>query len=419
MRCKLTFVRAVCATTAAIFWQASAAMADDMLVGVFPKIGAKLPAELSVKQADALLSHLAAIGSGNVHALPSTDGLTAQDQRELDSIIPQVVPHALDQTTASLWITVENYVSEKIPAADLLTTIAIRPDEPSGSMVDFGAQNADTLARNVPNSWPLVISSRFDISSAVSGVHVAIKNKKVDLSIPKEAPENIRETLRESAKTVYESLHEHVAEKFGLNAAALHLDNEAYTLLLAEIDYVTSILEAFRLQSIKKLNATPQFPSSISIDFSGLKSVRESFGINSEEYTVAVDLLQRAISEIIQAFTAAHEGNLAGAVLAFNGQNSRLDRKGVILSRSAACPSQAECVTLSANCSNHGTCVDGSNSGCFSCSCAKVALNDDGSRKIGFNSPVHWTGSACQYQDISGSFHLLFWSSFALIVVIM
>ncbi|KAI8816478.1 uncharacterized protein EV422DRAFT_545376 [Fimicolochytrium jonesii] len=75
-----------------------------------------------------------------------------------------------------------------------------------------------------------------------------------------------------------------------------------------------------------------------------------------------------------------------------------------------------------ANCTSHGACVpktDANNVTCYTCSCNKKWTDDNGKAVKGFSGPVTWTGDSCQYQDISVSFQIIFWSSVSLIVTLM
>ena len=77
------------------------------------------------------------------------------------------------------------------------------------------------------------------------------------------------------------------------------------------------------------------------------------------------------------------------------------------------------------SCSNHGICTlqknpKKINSTCFFCFCNSTIWTDDfGNPVEGYSSPVKWAGNACQYQDISTSFHIVFWVSFALIALLL
>jgi hypothetical protein len=89
------------------------------------------------------------------------------------------------------------------------------------------------------------------------------------------------------------------------------------------------------------------------------------------------------------------------------------------------CPTQEECIKTTGNCSNHGSCTKQPHprkpkTQCFYCSCTlKKMTNDKGEVMKNYPGFVSWTGSSCQYQDISASFHIVFWTVVALIFALM
>ena len=69
--------------------------------------------------------------------------------------------------------------------------------------------------------------------------------------------------------------------------------------------------------------------------------------------------------------------------------------------------SRNACVSGTANCSDHGRCMQvGLSANCWTCSCNATLSN---------GLTTTWAGGACEKQDISTEFHLFFWSSLVLI----
>lgn len=61
---------------------------------------------------------------------------------------------------------------------------------------------------------------------------------------------------------------------------------------------------------------------------------------------------------------------------------------------------QEKCMGSTDSCSGHGTCI--ATGKCWSCACSSTVKG---------KSTKYWTGNACEQQDISSTFQLLFWTS--------
>ena len=75
------------------------------------------------------------------------------------------------------------------------------------------------------------------------------------------------------------------------------------------------------------------------------------------------------------------------------------------------------------NCSRHGKCISrklGKNKDCWVCNCISTPITDDDGNFIpGFDSPVKWAGSQCEFQDISVPFQIIFWTSIVLVLLLI
>ncbi|KAI8903369.1 hypothetical protein EDD86DRAFT_215204 [Gorgonomyces haynaldii] len=87
------------------------------------------------------------------------------------------------------------------------------------------------------------------------------------------------------------------------------------------------------------------------------------------------------------------------------------------------CPQTVdECQRRYNNCSLHGQCQASAQNGqvCYQCSCTlKKWTNDKGQRVKNYDGPVTWTGDQCQYQDVSVSWNILFFSTVGFIVALV
>lgn len=151
-----------------------------------------------------------------------------------------------------------------------------------------------------------------------------------------------------------------------------------------------------------------------------LLTLENTFGFNE-----ASEFQSQILNRLSSAF-AAMEGlvcriQLPPALLIQTHQS--------IAKRSAShvsCISTADqCVAQTANCSSHGVCVAKPNPAspgtvCYSCSCTLKKWTDDNGKPVkNYDGPVTWTGAACQYQDVSASFNILFFLFVGLTVVII
>ncbi|KAI8929013.1 hypothetical protein BC831DRAFT_433969 [Entophlyctis helioformis] len=144
----------------------------------------------------------------------------------------------------------------------------------------------------------------------------------------------------------------------------------------------------------------------------------------------ASDLQTAAVEKIASAFKAAKGPNAVVAHLALpaviapvriSAIPARRQRRAI----DPSCPATvAECQQRFANCSSHGACVSQPNrkvpgTSCFRCSCTLKKWTDDAGKPVkGYDGPVTWVGDACQFQDVSASFQILFWFAVGSVVLL-
>lgn len=154
----------------------------------------------------------------------------------------------------------------------------------------------------------------------------------------------------------------------------------------------------------------------------GAKKIYETYGPESEQYKEAKAIVKKAVETIVKEFQEMYENGVAEVITtpasvkakrSFNSKFMKRQNNG----SSATCArvnnyslfaSAEECMNATNQCNGRGSCVSESvrNPGCFSCKCEKK----DGKQ---------YGGNACEAEDISAKFQLLFWSSVMLIVVLI
>ncbi|KNC99012.1 uncharacterized protein SPPG_05962 [Spizellomyces punctatus DAOM BR117] len=413
----------LCAGIAALaaFASASDSSAPYASLHLYPRLTDGAPRDISWTQATSLVSHVVAVSAGAGDILQPVNILEVQDNEILDDAVKDIKFDILGAPKANLWVVIDDYHAESglvdsVPYFRIYT----EHNTADAQLVDFGERAARAIVKNVPGSWPLIISSKGQgaVTGQVSAVHVG--EKRVDVSTQAKLPASIRKTLTAISETLYEDMKSHAIEKFGESAQSLNSNNPEDMHLMAELEFATSLIEAFKVQRVASAGKPIDVPSFIAVTFSGLSSLRDRYGEKSAQYENGAKMVNRAISEMVSSFTELHDGHVLAEVLTVPPKISR-----TLLSRRASttatpCPTTvAECISTFSNCTNHGTCGQRNGSSCFVCQCGNQYTDDAGQPRPGFSGPVKWTGDACQYQDITVPFQIIFWTSLVLIITII
>jgi hypothetical protein len=85
--------------------------------------------------------------------------------------------------------------------------------------------------------------------------------------------------------------------------------------------------------------------------------------------------------------------------------------------RDLKCPNEQECITNTFNCSNHGICIKKGD--CFQCECSKKYTDDNGNQSPLYSGHYDWIGDNCSSLDISTTFHIIFWISLFLVLILI
>ncbi|KAJ3038731.1 hypothetical protein HDV00_000391 [Rhizophlyctis rosea] len=246
------------------------------------------------------------------------------------------------------------------------------------------------------------------------------------------APVSLRTTLKEIANTAYVDVKNHLVEKFGSTAKVFDEKVARDKLFMVEIEYISSLFEALRIQSLHPTDAKSAFRS-IMINLSQLDTLAEEYGTSSEKYINGAAIMRQVLDEAIKSFTTSHKPSaveilsVPPTIPAIGGTSPRpLLRRRATTSgaKSTTCPkSHDECVSVFNNCSRHGECaptrVPSLNDVCFFCNCNGTHWTDDDGNPVDGYAPVKWTGNSCQYQDVTMGFHIILWSVVVLAVVLL
>ncbi|KAH8993328.1 hypothetical protein EDB86DRAFT_2929966 [Lactarius hatsudake] len=150
----------------------------------------------------------------------------------------------------------------------------------------------------------------------------------------------------------------------------------------------------------------------------GLRSIGDAYGRDSEEYTTAAGSLKDALR------SAADKPHLHLVILTYPGVQAGVQKRQdqsplppdtplpPVGSDTLCFVSEEICSNSTDSCSGHGACVQANKAGrtCFVCACE--ASKDDGRTE-------YWAGSKCERKDVSGPFVLITGTVVALILIIV
>lgn len=150
----------------------------------------------------------------------------------------------------------------------------------------------------------------------------------------------------------------------------------------------------------------------------GLRSIGDAYGRDSEEYTAAAGSLKDALR------SAAGKPHLHLVIFTYPGVQAGVQKRQdqsplppdtplpPVGSDTLCFVSEEICSNSTDSCSGHGACVQANKAGraCFVCACE--ASKDDGRTE-------YWAGSKCERKDVSGPFVLITGTVVALILIIV
>ncbi|RKO82948.1 hypothetical protein BDK51DRAFT_50456, partial [Blyttiomyces helicus] len=355
----------------------------------------------------------------------------------------QIAGGILDEPKANLMVVVLGLEPDTkvLPA-----TYFLAPSEPaSPALVSSFASAFIELSASTGPAPVLAVTSKQGVGWEETNVlRATIKEKAATVSIPIVGAAAFEKSLKDLATAAYVGTKAHLTETFGSRVAVFDEENPI------ELDFISRLAGAFA--------ADPETSSEThfaTIELLKLQAVYEAHGQSSEQYATAVDVTREAVnklakarrrytqrlrkSQLFDSFAAAHSSHASGEIFGIAPQASSSSSASGLLpyalaKRQApassainlACPATAtDCNNAFSSCSNHGICTPQkvqslNNSICYLCSCTGRQWTDDnGAPVAGYSGPVTWGGNACQYQDITVPFHIIFWLGVALFVTLV
>ncbi|KAI9000012.1 hypothetical protein BC832DRAFT_156261 [Gaertneriomyces semiglobifer] len=338
---------------------------------------------------------------------PALSAMTNQDRDDFNAIA------TLQSTKPNLVILADGAESMKIGAGSAYEI----PDEyPRVEITAVVDDLVRTISRDADGSGAIMIS-RSTTATGKSLSRVAIGIDKIHIAASSSLPETVYHTLDNIRHTTYTDLKSHIVEKYGVRAAFLDEKVHEDVRLMAEIEFVSSVWEAFKVQVLGDKRDHVHYPDMV-VHFDSLQGMRAKYGVDSATYREAQDLLRETIEEI----TATHNAIFPTArtftvVSSFLSSTSPASLKAK--RQPPGCPTtEDDCKTAFSNCTAHGTCVKSATTECWECQCFNY-VTDDAGNKIGTAGLGTYTGNMCQFEDISTEFHLVFWTSVSLIIALM
>jgi hypothetical protein len=151
----------------------------------------------------------------------------------------------------------------------------------------------------------------------------------------------------------------------------------------------------------------------------GLRSIADAYGQNSEQYTTAAASLNAALR------SAVNKPHLNLVIFTYPVVHASVQKRQdqsplpppapmpPIGSDTHCFASEEVCSNSTDLCSGHGSCVQAKRAGrtCFVCACQATKASQDRTE--------YWAGSKCERKDISGPFVLIFGTVVALILTVV
>lgn len=110
--------------------------------------------------------------------------------------------------------------------------------------------------------------------------------------------ESISSIINEISVTTHKDMEKHAQEKFGADAAIFQSSRAEDAQLMAELEFLTSLFEALKIQQTNDKPKTASEPSFVSVTLSGLKRIRVRYGPDSIEYERAAVMTAKAIEQV-------------------------------------------------------------------------------------------------------------------------
>ncbi|KXS15153.1 hypothetical protein M427DRAFT_57027 [Gonapodya prolifera JEL478] len=313
---------------------------------------------------------------------------------------------------------------------------------------------SDFVYTHEGGSGVVVASEDTDVSNIPSNIAALIISKK-GVSVKGPTHHKLLPVLRELESTIesrVRKFYEHLED----NRALFDLNEDTDLVFITEMVILRKIFGILEDQVEEfALNSNPDI---FTFMLSSLEKMSEKYGSGSPTLLAAHHVLQKCLTKSAKAFSHLYKHHAIEVIgispaLSAAAITHHLERRATSSNRTGAAPSAGSgwgssgfstnpviagyqncapnaqiCQTVYSNCSGRGVCVQSkkvvanstdldkrSTQNCWVCDCTfNRVLSDDGTVDTRYKNIYHYTGQACQYENFSEHFHLLFWSSIIL-----
>ncbi|KAJ3103763.1 Splicing factor 3B subunit 1 [Phlyctochytrium planicorne] len=274
------------------------------------KLQGSSPKEISWDQATSILSHVNGVSKflrgGLVLNEESSSGeiLTILN----DESVRKLSGDMFEQHDASLVILVKGIQAEALPIPATFTILSENATS-NAKISEYFNDFTELIADVHPSGDMLLsISSESQNPSIAGAARVSLFDRSAVLSVPDDAPEYLQSTLKEIAKTAYVDVKSHFVEKFGKRAESF--SEKGDRMFMVEMEFLSSLFEALKIQSVhalKRRATTAKLPDFIGITVSTPLSIKNSYGVESEQYQNAVSISNEVLEKVFESFTTVYK----------------------------------------------------------------------------------------------------------------
>ncbi|ORX46887.1 hypothetical protein BCR36DRAFT_584994 [Piromyces finnis] len=385
------------------------------------------------------LSVFAAGNEGSVRIFPNVEqNVRSISFPELDGIVSHFV--GIESEDASFAAVndkaIVNAASDIFnkPKANLLISLEGVDSESLNDKTSYTIPSSDVVSAEGMAAFELEVAYKLAESQNSDSMIVLVSNEENECKEGEYKSNVVRVVMKENDVTLtghpynkvrkaVSGMVDDVAKRFNELYDTTVFDENKSTdkIFMKEMVYMHDILGAIN-------NGASNLVKDENKDFFGIvsdgaKKIYETYGPESEQYKEAQAIVKKAVDAIVKEFQGLYENGVAEVITTPAGIKAKRSINGKFMKRqanaSASCArvnnyslfaTAEDCMKATNQCNGRGTCEQfdekSRNPGCFSCSCKTV-------------DNVKYGGVACEAENISSQFQLLFWSSVILIVILI
>ncbi|KAJ3093124.1 hypothetical protein HK102_007963 [Quaeritorhiza haematococci] len=264
------------------------------------------------------------------------------------------------------------------------------------SVSEFTAKLAGDFASTYGSESKIAsISSSGTIAAVPNAGIVTLAEQRPRVNLPSAWTEVDRQAFENTARLSYQADRNRLSELVG-RQTSLREDKPVDRAFMIEMDFASRLFDAGKMAFLAKETTAPGL---VAFTFSKLHALADTYGLESDQYSDALAISQDVFKKALDSINRLFGANAETILVTVPNEAVTSDLAVPKQKRSvlAECPATADAC---AHCSNEYT-------------------DDDGKPVPGFKGPVKWAGDMCQYQEISADFHILFWSSVGMIIVLV